>query len=640
MLNRAAWQTSTRGADPHVALREEPIIDLTEVFRALRRRGALIAGSVALAICGAVIYVAITPPHYIASSMLLFEVRKVEPFQQQGQNAAADSAFVDSQVEVLKSENIARSVVKNLNLVSEPEFASPKGGLLASIHGFAQEIVKSVRSTDSTEADQPGKDSMEANQFGRVVRMFRNNLTIKRIGLTHLITIDYQSPDPDKAALISNAVAEAYLLAELNSKYQAARRANVWLEDRISELKTLAQSTERAVAEYRAKNTIIDAGATNLNEQELAELSTQRRLVLQDLESSARTYRALHETLLQRIGEFTQQQSFPATDARVVSQASPPLEKSGPKTLLALGIASVLGLVGGLGAAFAREHFDGSFRCSNQVEKELGINCLGALPIITPPHRWLPKWKRDVAGGDRVISPSTGLHRFVVREPLSRFAETIRSLKVATDAANLHRPNGVKVIGVTSARPQEGKSAVAANLSEMIAMSGYNTLLVDCEPRNGGLTEQFAPQAESGLIEASAGQAAAKDLVWRDPVTDLHFLPAVKVPTERDPITKEKLPPAVLLRRTHLTPVVLKVLLQSVQDNYDYVILDLPPITPTADVKAISHLVDAFFLVIEFGRTSQQAVIDALNTAIPVSEKLLGAVLNKVDPKELKRSGS
>jgi capsular exopolysaccharide synthesis family protein len=193
----------------------------------------------------------------------------------------------------------------------------------------------------------------------------------------------------------------------------------------------------------------------------------------------------------------------------------------------------------------------------------------------------------------------------------------------------------MKVIGVTSARPLEGKSVVAANLSEMIAISGCKTILIDCELRNGGLTEQFAPLAQSGLMEVVAGQAALNDFVWRDPTTDLSFLPVVKSATERDPITKEKLSPAALLQRTHLTPLSLKTLLQSLQDSYDYVILDLPPITPTADVKALAHLVDAFFLIIEFGRTSQQAVIDALNGAAPVHEKLLGAVLNKAHPKEL-----
>jgi capsular exopolysaccharide synthesis family protein len=229
-------------------------------------------------------------------------------------------------------------------------------------------------------------------------------------------------------------------------------------------------------------------------------------------------------------------------------------------------------------------------------------------------------------------------HRLVVREPLSRFAETIRDLKVAADTADLHRPN--KVIGITSARPHEGKSLVAANLSEMIALSGCKVLLIDCELRNGGLTGQFAPKARGGLLEVVAGRAAVNDFIWRDTITNLHFLPAVKPAGGRDQNTKEQLSPAALFQRTQLTPMGLKALLESVQDSYDYVILDLPPITPVADVKAISHLVDAFILVIEFGRTPQQAVIDALNAAPTVREKLLGTVLNKADPNELRRLAS
>src|SRR5713101_6190227 len=111
MLNKVAWPKSTRAGDPRVANPEEPIIDLVEAFRGLRRQKVLIAGILVLAISGAVIYIATTPPRYTASSMLLFDVRKIEPFQQQGYPNAADSAYVDSQVEVLRSESIARSVV-------------------------------------------------------------------------------------------------------------------------------------------------------------------------------------------------------------------------------------------------------------------------------------------------------------------------------------------------------------------------------------------------------------------------------------------------------------------------------------------------------------------------------------------------
>ncbi|SHJ21642.1 capsular exopolysaccharide family [Bradyrhizobium lablabi] len=605
---------------------EEPLIDLGEAFRVLRRRRVLVASILALAVSGAAVYLAMTPGRYTASSMLLFDVRKNEPFQQQGYpNAAADSAFVDSEVEVLKSENLARSVVRTLSLQSDPEFA-PSAGFAAAIQGFIEGIVEAVLGTSRT--------STESDQFGRVVRLFQKNLTIKRTGLTYVVSIDYRSLDPNRAARISNAAAEAYLVGELESKYQAARRANIWLQDRINELKAQAEKTERAVAEYKAKNNV-DTSGPRPNEQQLVDASSERRIILKDLESSAQTNRALHEALLQRVTEFTQQQSFPATEARVVSPASPPLEKSEPKALIALGVASILGLVGGFGAAFAREYLDRTFRSSKQVEREVGVECLGILPAIAPARWRLPKWHRDVASGERIISER---HRFVVGEPLSRFAETIRDLKVAADTADLHRSD--KVIGITSARPHEGKSLLAANLSEMIALSGCKVLLIDCELRNGGLTGQFAPKAKGGLLEVVAGRAAVNDFIWCDPITNLHFLPAVKLAGGRDQNTKEQLSPAALFQRTQLTPMGLKALLESVQDSYDYVILDLPPITPVADVKAISHLIDAFILVIEFGRTSQQAVIDALNAAPTVCEKLLGAVLNKADPDELRRLAS
>ena len=618
MLNKDAWQKTTRAGDPQVAGAEEPLIDLVEAFRVLRRRRVLVASVLALAVSGAAVYLAMTPARYTASLMLLFDVRKNEPFQQQGYpNAAVDSAFVDSQVEVLKSENLARSVVRTLSLESDPEFAS-SAGFLAAILGA-------------------GPISTESDQFGRVVRKFQKNLTIKRTGLTYVVIIDYRSQDPNKAARISNAAAEAYLVGEFDSKYQATRRANVWLQDRINELKAQAAKAERAVAEYKTKNDV-DTSGPRPNEQQLADASSQRRALLKDLESSAQTYRTLHEALLQRVTEFTQQQSFPATEARVVSPASPPLEASEPKALIVLGVASILGLVGGFGAAFAREYLDRTFRSSKQVEREVGVACLGILPAIQPARWRVPKWRRDVASGERIISASMERHRFVVREPLSRFAETIRDLKVATDTAALHQSN--KVIGITSARPHEGKSLLAANLSEMIALSGSKVLLIDCELRNGGLTGQLAPKAKEGLLEVVAGRAAVNDFIWRDPITNLHFLPAVKLAGERDQSAKEQLSPTALFRRTQLTPIGLKALLESVQDSYDYVILDLPPITPVADVKAISHLIDAFILVIEFGRTTQQSVIDALNAAPTVCEKLLGAVLNKADPNELRRLAS
>lgn len=616
MLNKVTWPTSTRARDLPDAGPQEPTIDLVEAFRLVRRQWKLVATIVGLATSLGVAYLVMTPTRFTASSLLLFDTRLVQPFQQQSYpNSVADSAYVDSQVEVLKSESTARSVIRNLDLLSDPEFTAQGRGLITLIFNAVFGA---------------GKQSAEDDKWASAIATFQRNLSIKRIGLTYIIQVGYRSSNKSKAAQISNAVAQAYILGQLESKYQAARYADAWLQDRIGALKAQSQNAERAVAEFKARNNVVDTTTRPLSEQQLADLSTERRILLKDLESAAQTYRTLYESFLQRVTEVTQQQSFPAMESRVVSEASPMLVKRDPNALLILSAASLVGLVCALGAVFAREYFGTGFRSPRQVEKEVGIDCLGILPTIKPAReiakRLRERLRFHAAEGDRVISPLMGRHRFVVGEPLSRFAETIRSLKVAADTAGLRR--ATKVIGVTSARPHEGKSVVAANLSEMIALFGSKALLVDCNLRNAGLTEQLAPKATAGLMDIVAGQATVKDLIWSDPVTTVEFLPAVKDPVPRDPNGHED--PAILCQRAQLAPAGLQKLLQSVEDCYDYVILDFPPIT-VADVKATSHLIDCFILVIEWGRTSRQIVIDALTTAPLVSEKLLGAVLNKAE---------
>jgi uncharacterized protein involved in exopolysaccharide biosynthesis/Mrp family chromosome partitioning ATPase len=619
-------------AEPRPASPEEERIDLYEVFRLLRRQKRLIATILGFSILGGLIYLVITPAHYTASSMLLFDVRKSVPFQQQGYgNEAADSAYVDSQVEVLKSDDIARSVVKRLNLLADPEFSPPPGLLSMVINGVRRIF-------------GAGPASTEADQLARAVRKLQANLTIKRTGLTYVVSIDYRSISPDKAARIDNAVTDAYFDGQLDSKYRAAGRANAWLQDRIKELKIKAEATERAVADYKSNNSTVDTDGRPLNEQEIATLSTQRRVLLKDLESSAQTYRALHQSLLQRVTEFTQQQSFPTTDARVVSEATPPLEKSDPKGLLVLGAATLLGLVGGLGAGFAREYFDKSIRTSSQLQNALGVECISVLPAIVPGPpldeadpllRWMPQrpYGGDDANttanargqkprpptassGDRSIGATGDLFRFVVDDPFSRFAETIRSLQITVELAGLDGRK--KVIGVTSSQPREGKSLVAGNLSEMLALSGNRVLLIDCQTRNRELTQKLTPQAKAGLLYAMADVDALDELIWRDPSTKLDFLPM-------DPQSSLDRPIGAVSASK------MQALLAAVQDRYDYIMIDLPALTPVSDVKAISNLIDHFIFVVEWGRTSQGAVLNALDAAPLVYEKLLGAVLNKAD---------
>jgi succinoglycan biosynthesis transport protein ExoP len=301
-----------------------------------------------------------------------------------------------------------------------------------------------------------------------------------------------------------------------------------------------------------------------------------------------------------------------------------------------LAAAVLVGSVAGLAAAFAREHLNAVFLSPSQIKKELGTTCLGVFPALPDQSRRsrreqrgidtkgthaLPENGSPVRDGDaRVITRDPERYTRAVDDPFSTWSEAIRFL--AADILDASRP--AAVIGVCSALPGEGKSMAAANLAELIADAGRKVLLVDCDLRNAALTRKLTPGAMEGLPEAIATPSAPLGaLVWRDPVTGLDFLPA----------------PLPFVRSTHpsgaLSSKPMQELLASAQNYYDYVILDLPPITPVADVKAVSHFMESFILVIEWGRTAQSVVLDALNSAPLVGEKLMGAVLNKANPSML-----
>lgn len=644
MLNKVGWsapassQSSPGAHDGLPTLPKEATIDLLELLRLVHRQWSLIAGILAAIVLAAIIYLAVRPAHYTATSLLLIDARQVPQFQQQtAPNAAIDSAYVDSQVEILKSEKVARSTINALNLVADPEFVAPRGGTLSLI-GSLLGSVPNAEKVAPYAADyfntSFGAASMDAERTRRAVAAFQSKLTIKRVGLTYVIQIDFRSRDASKAARISNGVTGTYIVDQLESKYETARRANSWLQDRINELKTQAQNAERAAAEFKGTINSRDQAGRALSEQELAELSNQRRIALKDLESSAQSYRALYETFLQRSSEAAQQQSFPAIEARVVAEASTPVEKSDPKPWLVLAVASALGLVGGLAAGLIRERIDPVLHSPSQVEKEFGVNCLGVFPDIgsaalasrSTDGRGSPEDAQHSVSGDevvrleqddppRVIPIGAARCRFVVVQPFSPLTEAIRSLKVAADSVGLGQRG--RVIGISSALPREGKSVVAANLSALIAESGSRTLLIDCDLRSQGLTRQFAPEATEGLMEAIAGRASVRDLVWRDPDSAVEFLPVVR------PFTPTLHP------GWNISSGAMQRLLETVQEHYDAVILDLPPILPFVDVRAAAHLIDSLILVVAAGRTPERSVADALAAVPLMGEKLVGVVLNK-----------
>ncbi|WP_422027214.1 GumC family protein [Pyruvatibacter mobilis] len=272
---------------------QEQLFDVRHIFNVLRRRLSVIFGTMAVITGITLLVVFQLTPQFTATSLVLIDPREqqVVDIEAVMSGLPPDSAAIDSEVEVLRSRTLAARVVDQLELVADPEFNSAltEPGLLAALDprrwfGSDQPVEEATR------------DQRETN---RVIDAFQDRLSVGRRGLTYVISISFRSPDARKAALIANTVADLYVLEQLEAKYEATRRANEWLNDRLSELRAEVRAAEEAVEIFRTENNLVSASGLTVNEQQLAELNGQLILARADLaerEAKFNRYRELRRT--------------------------------------------------------------------------------------------------------------------------------------------------------------------------------------------------------------------------------------------------------------------------------------------------------------------------------------------------------
>ena len=702
----------------------------------VRRQYVVIAVAFALTTMLGVVYLMTTPPSFTAYARMLIDTRKQQVmFPQQPMTwDFMESAMVASQVEVLKSENIARAVVKENHLTEDPNIVGPGNDLWGTV-------------TAAIFGAPPPEVRSETELTKRAIGAVMGGVTAKRVGLTYVIEVGFQSKSPGGAAQIANAVVEAYIRDQLDAKFQATGRATAWLGDRIAELKEQSASAERAVEDFKQKNNMISADGRLVNEQKVGELSSQLvlakkrtaeaqarfdrlqtilrgdadtvnatvadslnnsvvtrlrekylddankeadwsarfgpnhlaaanlrnqmkgilasireelvrlgetyksdleiaklnqeaaekelagavaqsqeanqvKVTLRQLESSAKTYRSQYDSLLQKYTETQQQQSFPITEARMITAAEPGF-KSSPVTGRVLSFAIFGGLLLGVGIGWLREFWYRVFRTNKQVEAILGKDSIALLPRLPKTK----KPRRDQPTGSesddpRMVARGHDLSWTVIEAPFSRYAEEVRSIKLAIDVNRGVETN--KVVGFTSSMPEEGKSTTSTAVALLAAQANARVILIDCDLRNPSLSRHLAPRATIGLLEVLSGNASLDDAICRDPVTNLAFMPAVL----KSPLANSS---------ELLASDAMKNLFEQLREQFDYIVVDLSPLVPIVDVRSALSFVDAYVLIIEWGTTTVDTVQRAVHSARAVSDKVIGVVLNKVDFKSLGR---
>ena len=269
--SRPVEQRTLPASDEYISPAQ--LYDVTIGF--LHRQFYLIGFVLLLILALGVVYILSTPPLYTSRAVLVIDSHRTPLFQSETPNASLpiNSTAVDTQIEVLNSDNIALSVIEQLHLNQDPEFISPSDGVFGSLVGLVTGAANSVTSLFS--ASTTGEPSSDELLMQRTLRTFQSHLKIKRVALTFAIEIYFESLSPDRAAQITNAVADAYVVNSLETKFQTTKRASVWLQDRLKELREESSIAERAVVDYKAKNNIIDTGGRLMNEQQLAEYNSE-----------------------------------------------------------------------------------------------------------------------------------------------------------------------------------------------------------------------------------------------------------------------------------------------------------------------------------------------------------------------------
>lgn len=576
------WQPAF---DQRVAADRE-FMNFAEIATFLRQYFRTIAACSAVAMLCAWFYVATTDRVFTAETQILIEPKIPQLFQQQSAevNLTLDTAQVESQMAVMQSEKIAAMVIEGLRLSEDPVFnrsddsiSTNRLSTLLTVLGWRLDIADS-RWFQSLEAffdgvaggGNKGGERRSLSEFERgrhTMSVFRKGLDVRRVGVSYVIDISFQSVDPGTAAKVANATAEAFVQEQLETKATAAREGGAWLELRLNELRTQMNEATKVAQEFRAKHDYgvgrrqTDGSAVGRDRDGVTAAPAP---TLEELEVAADTYRKMYESFLQAYTNSVSQQSYPVADARVITAATRPLVPSAPRSKLIFAFGALAGLMAGVGVAFLRHTLDRTLRSSSQLQKEFGLECIGELP----PASW-----RDAFGtlDEVAVSPS------------SKYSNSVRRVKTAISLADSAR--SPRRIGIVSALPSDGKSSFASNLAAFYSMCDTRTLVIDADVFHSVLSKSLLPKPK----DASGAQALSAEPVVRRIVLSANA-------------TFDMLPSSLVDARHLLVPKNMRILLPELQ-SYEMVIVDLPPFTCGSEELAVTPLLDGVILVAEFGRT-------------------------------------
>lgn len=330
-------------------------------------------------------------------------------------------------------------------------------------------------------------------------------------------------------------------------------------------------------------------------------------LTLRQLEREAEADRVIYETMLNRLKEASEQVDLQQPNARILSQAEPPLAPDSGRRPLVVALAGLVGAAAGTGLAVMLDLLNATFRAPRQIEALTGHPVLATVPSTGANQ-----------GRSEVLA-------CLATRPNSSLAEAVRNLR--TSLLHSNREHAPRVVMFTSTIPEEGKTVTAMLMALASAQMGRTAIVVDCDLRRSATTATLRPDGNaSGLLSVLEGSASLDAAIHHDPATGLHVI------MSRPEETRTWLNAADVLASARFGDI-----LSELSARYDLVILDTPPALVVSDARILSTHCDAVVYCTRWASTPRGAVAEGLRELESVDAPIAGIVVTLLNERKAAR---
>ena len=416
-------------------------------------------------------------------------------------------------------------------------------------------------------------------------------------------------------------------LAKFGPKYPQVMQQQAQLQSMQQSVEVETRRiTDSAHREFQVAQRVEDASRTNLNRQ-MALLGTLGTPTLKYTmaKQEADAKRDLYENVSTRLTIAAVLSGLKSSNVTTIDPGRVPAgnRPKQPNIPVTLAAGCLLGVTFGCLLAFLFDARDTRLYSAIQIEQLLGFAPLAILPIFRKqdtcgyigPRRFRPLGQRvvkEISASQERLEPA---HTFASLDPESKYAEALRALRTSL---MLSRSQGhPKVILITSALPGEGKSTTALNFATILGQQGGRVLVVDGDLRRPTLHKQLRLDNEEGLsslLSLEESHGALRALPGPEDIWILTTGPRPPYPAEL------------------LGSVRMDELLEHWRANFDFILIDTPPVLPVTDAVLLSGRVDAVLMVARYRVSTRSSLVRAYQKlAKHAGKKRISVILNGVD---------